>query len=88
MCCDNRISYTNHPNSNSCEINDNNKENVLQVGVCQYFPGPADSWKFIDASSYTCNTSTTCPQYSAASSVATASTFVTLALGLSVLVLA
>ena len=58
MCCDNRISYRNHPNSNTCEVNDDNKDNVLQVGVCQFFPGPFDSWKLIDANTYTCNTST------------------------------
>ena len=51
-CLDDRITYTNHPNSSDCSAD--GIANELVVGVCQEFPGPVRTWKLIEASSYTC----------------------------------
>jgi hypothetical protein len=90
MCCGDRISYTNHPNSNTCEINDNNKLNVLYVGVCQLFPGPVDTWKMIDASTYTCNNTAidACLTSASVATSMTAPALAVLAAGIAMLVLA
>ena len=52
VCLDDRITYTNHPNSNDCSAD--GIENELLVGVCQEFPGPVLTWKLIEADSYAC----------------------------------
>ncbi|MFT5682268.1 MAG: hypothetical protein ACI8RZ_003186 [Myxococcota bacterium] len=52
VCLDDRITYTNHPNSNDCSAE--GIANELVVGVCQEFPGPVLTWKLIEASSYEC----------------------------------
>lgn len=52
VCLDDRITYTNHPNSSDCSAE--GIANELLVGVCQEFPGPAPTWKLIDASHYAC----------------------------------
>ena len=51
-CFEDRISYTNHPNTSDCSAND--VENVLYVGVCQEFPGPVPTWKYISPETYHC----------------------------------
>jgi len=52
VCLDDRITYTNHPNSSDCSAE--GIANELLVGVCQEFPGPVPTWKLIDASHYAC----------------------------------
>ncbi len=51
-CYEDRITYTNHPNTNDCSAN--GIANELFVGVCQEFPGPARTWKLIESESYDC----------------------------------
>lgn len=55
VCFEDRITYTNHPNSNDCSAS--GISNELLVGVCQEFPGPVATWKYIDGDSYDCLTS-------------------------------
>ena len=52
VCLEDRITYTNHPNSSDCSAD--GIANELLVGVCQEFPGPVQTWKLIEASSYEC----------------------------------
>ena len=52
VCLSDRIVYTNHPNSSDCSAD--GIANELLVGVCQEFPGPVQTWKLIEASSYEC----------------------------------
>jgi hypothetical protein len=52
VCYADRITYTNHPNTEDCSAN--GIPNELFVGVCQEFPGPARTWKLIEADSYDC----------------------------------
>lgn len=52
VCLEDRITYTNHPNSSDCSAE--GIANELTVGVCQEFPGPVQTWKLIEASSYEC----------------------------------
>jgi len=52
VCLEDRITYTNHPNSSDCSAD--GLENELMVGVCQEFPGPVPTWKLIEADSYEC----------------------------------
>jgi len=52
VCLEDRITYTNHPNSSDCSAD--GIPNELMVGVCQEFPGPVLTWKLIEASSYEC----------------------------------
>jgi len=51
-CFDDRITYTNHPNSSDCSAS--GITNELFVGVCQEFPGPVATWKRIEADTYEC----------------------------------
>ena len=59
-CTDSKITYNNYPNTGTtyegataCDPS-KIKENELEVGVCQYFPGPVPTWKKIDASTHSC----------------------------------
>lgn len=52
VCLEDRITYTNHPNSSDCSAD--GIANELVVGVCQEFPGPVRTWKLIEAISYAC----------------------------------
>ena len=52
VCLEDRITYTNHPNSSDCSAD--GIENELIVGECQLFPGPVETWKLIEADSYQC----------------------------------
>ena len=52
VCLEDRITYTNHPNSSDCSAE--GIDNELLVGVCQEFPGPVPTWKLIEADSYAC----------------------------------
>ena len=56
VCLDDRITYTNHPNSNDCSAS--GITNELIVGVCQEFPGPVATWKLIEPETYDCLSST------------------------------
>ena len=53
-CFADRITYTNHPNTSDCSAD--GIENELIVGVCQEFPGPVPTWKYIDPETYSCLT--------------------------------
>jgi len=55
VCYSDKITYTNHPNSNDCSSQA--IENELPVGVCTEFPGPVPTWKYIDALTYDCGQS-------------------------------
>lgn len=52
VCLEDRITYTNHPNTDDCSAD--GIENELIVGDCQSFPGPVETWKLIEADSYEC----------------------------------
>ena len=52
VCLEDRITYTNHPNTSDCSAD--GIANELVVGVCQSFPGPVETWKRIEATSYEC----------------------------------
>jgi hypothetical protein len=52
ICFEDRISYTNHPNTSDCSAD--GIENELPVGVCEEFPGPVRTWKLIESSTYNC----------------------------------
>jgi len=52
ICSEDRITYTNHPNTSDCSAD--GIENELVVGVCQQFPGPVETWKLIEADTYEC----------------------------------
>jgi hypothetical protein len=52
-CFADKITYTNHPNDNSC-ASSSARANELKVGVCTEFPGPVRTWKLIEAATYTC----------------------------------
>ena len=52
VCLSDRITYTNHPNTSDCSAD--GIENELMVGVCQEFPGPVPTWKYIDPATYNC----------------------------------
>ena len=52
ICEEDRITYTNHPNTSDCSAD--GIENELWVGVCQEFPGPVPTWKYIDPDTYNC----------------------------------
>jgi len=52
VCLEDRITYTNHPNSSDCSAD--GIANELVVGVCQEFPGPVLTWKLIEAERYAC----------------------------------
>ena len=52
ICFEDRITYTNHPNSNDCSAD--GIENELMVGACQEFPGPVPTWKYITPETYNC----------------------------------
>ncbi len=54
VCYPDRITYTNHPNVTDCSST--GFANELFVGVCQEFPGPVPTWKYIDPQGYTCLT--------------------------------
>ena len=51
-CFGDRITYTNHPNTNDCSAD--GIKNELKVGTCQEFPGPVPTWKYIDPATYNC----------------------------------
>ena len=51
-CHADHIAYLNHPNTSDCSAE--GIENELTVGVCQEFPGPVPTWKFIDPDTYNC----------------------------------
>lgn len=66
VCHSDYITYDNFPNTGSnqgtysaCDTSVTCIQNLLHVGVCQYFPGPVPTWKKIDASTYTCTGSST-----------------------------
>lgn len=52
VCYPDRITYTNYPNISDCSST--GIPNELEVGVCQEFPGPAATWKLIEADTYNC----------------------------------
>mgnify|MGYP000026263122 CR=1 FL=1 len=52
VCTEDRITYINHPNTSDCTAD--GIENELMVGVCQEFPGPVPTWKYIDPDTYNC----------------------------------
>ena len=56
-----KITYNNYPETGSNSGNPKCVDsghgvfvNVLPVGVCTHFPGPVDTWKLIEASTYNC----------------------------------
>ena len=53
QCFADTITYTNHPNDNSCGSS-SARANELKVGVCTEFPGPVRTWKLIEAANYAC----------------------------------
>lgn len=52
ICYNDRITYTNYPNILDCS--GEGFFNELLVGVCQQFPGPVATWKYIEPSTYNC----------------------------------
>jgi hypothetical protein len=52
VCHLDKITYMNHPNNKDCSSA--GIFNELPVGVCQEFPGPVQTWKFIDPDTYHC----------------------------------
>jgi len=54
VCHEDYITYTNYPNTDDCTA-EPPRENTLQVGVCQYFPGPVPTWKKVHEP-YNCRT--------------------------------
>jgi len=54
VCFADRITYTNHPNTSDCSAD--GISNELWIGVCQEFPGPARTWKYIEPDTYDCLT--------------------------------
>ena len=54
VCNADRITYTNYPNILDCS--GEGFFNELLVGVCQEFPGPVPTWKYIEPSTYNCIT--------------------------------
>jgi len=53
-CFADRIEFTNHPNNADCSST--GVTNTLSVGVCQEFPGPVATWKYVDPATYDCLT--------------------------------
>jgi len=56
VCYADKITYTNHPNVTGCTSE--GFFNTLPVGVCQEFPGPVATWKFIEPDTYNCLSAT------------------------------
>ncbi|MBT6176691.1 MAG: hypothetical protein HOI23_05550 [Deltaproteobacteria bacterium] len=54
VCYADKITYTNYPNILDCS--GEGFFNELLVGVCQEFPGPVRTWKYIEPSTYNCIT--------------------------------
>lgn len=52
VCYPDKITYTNHPNVTGCASD--GFFNTLPVGICQEFPGPVPTWKFIEPDTYNC----------------------------------
>jgi hypothetical protein len=52
VCYADKITYTNHPNVTGCDSE--GFFNELPVGICQEFPGPVPTWKFIEPDTYHC----------------------------------
>ena len=52
VCQPDRITYTNYPNNSDCSST--GIPNELEVGVCQEFPGPAVTYKYIEPDTYNC----------------------------------
>jgi hypothetical protein len=52
VCHPDKITYMNHPNNQGCSSA--GIFNELPVGVCQEFPGPVQTWKFIVPETYDC----------------------------------